>query len=907
MNPEPTQPDSAAPPRYPSENIANVISAVRELQHPKSIGPYQIQAVIGEGGMGTVYRAEQHSPIRRTVAVKIIKLGMDTRQVIARFESERQALAMMDHPNVAKVLDAGATDTGRPYFVMEHVQGEPITAFADRHRLTLAQRLELFMQACAAVQHAHQKAIIHRDLKPSNMLVTRVDDKPQVKVIDFGVAKATSHRLTDKTLFTETGQLLGTPEYMAPEQAEGSMLLDVDTRSDVYSLGVVLYELLTGSLPFEAHTLRSGGYNEIQRIIREVDPPRPSGRLSQMGERAEDVAHLRRTPLQALGRQLRHELDWIPLRAMHKERARRYASATELAEDVQNYLENRPLRAAPDSAGYRARKFLRRNKRPVAAAVVALLMLLGGVGATSWQAVRATRAEARIRAEQERTLQQKREAERQRAEAEDARAASMQVNAFLVDMLQSADPWLMQRTDVLVRDVLDKAAADVGTKLSGQPGVEAAVRSALGRAYLALGLYPQAEPHITGAMAIHRQLGGDDHPEAIDAQQRLGLLRHKQSRLEESLLIYQDTLERRRRILGEDHPDTIGSLNDVAVVLHRLGQLSQAEPMYRDARERYHALLGPEDRQTLHQTGNLGQLLVAMGRNEAAERELRAAFEGRRRVLGENHPDTLSIGGQLANVLRILDRLPEAEDLMRDSFERTREVFGADHPHTIFLAQGLGLVLGSMDRHEESMIFLNAALERSRRTLGDDSLESLTVMRTVAEELTRGGKPEEAEPLLRESYDGHIKRLGAEHRGTLMASYYLVIALQKQAKWEEALPIAQDLFERLRDPGRVQLDRKRRAQFMAVCGINLTRLGRHAEAMEALMLTRSSLMEAFGDSPSASLAPVLGALVKSADALGRPEDAARFAEELAALNAPAAPAPAPGTMPATVRSRSPSR
>src|SRR5665213_964832 len=333
-----------------------------------SIGRYKLLQQIGEGGFGVVYMAEQETPVKRRVALKIIKAGMDTHAVIARFEAERQALAMMDHPNIARVLDAGATDTGRPYFVMELVKGIPITDYCDQAKLDTQQRLNLFIDVCRAVQHAHQKGVIHRDLKPSNIMVTLHDGKPVVKVIDFGIAKATEQKLTEKTLFTNYGQMIGTPAYMSPEQAVMSGL-DVDTRSDVYSLGVLRYELLTGSPPFDAHTLRSAGFDEMRRIIREQQPQKPSTRLSALAEATKlTVAAQRQLSPQALSRHLHGDLDWIILKAIEKDRVRRYESASAFAQDIERHLKFEPVMAAAPSARYRLRKFAQRNKGPMAAA-----------------------------------------------------------------------------------------------------------------------------------------------------------------------------------------------------------------------------------------------------------------------------------------------------------------------------------------------------------------------------------------------------------------------------------------------------------------------------------------------------------------------------------------------------------
>ena len=432
--------------------------------------------------MGEVWLAEQTRPVHRQVALKIIKAGMDTAHVVARFEAERQALAVMDHPAIARVFDGGATPHGRPYFVMEYVRGEAITSYCNRHKLSTRQRIDLFLQVCDGVQHAHQKGIIHRDLKPSNILITLQDDHPVPKIIDFGVAKATTQHLTERTLYTELGVLIGTPEYMSPEQAEMTEL-DIDTRTDVYSLGVILYELLTGTLPFEGKSLREKPLDEIRRTIREVDPPRPSTRVTTLVAAAETSGD--QGVAAAKASELNGDLDWITMRALEKDRTRRYGSAADLAADLRRHVDNLPVLASPPSATYRIRKFVQRHRVGVAAAATMVALLIAFAAAMAVQARRTAR-----------------ERDRANQEADAAR----QVSDFLVGLFNVSDPSEARGNSITAREMLDKGAKDIQQRLAAQPQIQARLQTTIGTVYTDLGLYTEAEPLLKGAVAIQRRI-----------------------------------------------------------------------------------------------------------------------------------------------------------------------------------------------------------------------------------------------------------------------------------------------------------------------------------------------------------------------------------------------------------------
>jgi eukaryotic-like serine/threonine-protein kinase len=615
------------------------------------IGPYKLLEPIGEGGFGVVYMAEQAQPVRRKVALKVLKPGMDTKQVVARFEAERQALALMDHPHIARVFDGGQAPSGRPYFVMELVRGVPITTFCDQNHLGVRERLELFIPVCQGVQHAHTKGVIHRDIKPSNVLVTLHDGVPVPKVIDFGIAKATGQQLTEKTLFTGFAQMVGTPLYMSPEQAEMSGL-DVDTGSDVYALGVLLYELLTGTTPFDKERLRQAGFDEMRRIIREEEPPRPSTRLSTVGQAATTASEKRRSDPRRLSRMFRGELDWVVMKALEKDRNRRYDSASAFAQDVRRYLHDEPVLACPPSVSYRARKFLRRNRGPALAAGVCLLLLVAGIVGTTAGLVRALAAE---RETNEALTQVTAEKAKTQSALTGTREALDALTDGVVETMFAKQPELGEAEKAFLRKVL--GFYEAFTRQSGETA-EARFLRAKGFfkvAYLRdlLGQRHEAEAGYRRAEALLGELAGEfpDEPEyphkLARTQGNLGTVLWELGKEAEAETALRRTLDLRAGLVKQ-FPRAGEYRSELARTYHDLGFLLEGQEKYADAEKAYGQALKLEEklvtesrglvpyRQGLARTRSvLGGLLRKQKRYAEAEKEYHEALKVQERLVEE--------------------------------------------------------------------------------------------------------------------------------------------------------------------------------------------------------------------------------------------------------------------------------
>ena len=739
------------------------------------IGRYKLLQKLGEGGCGVVYMAEQEEPVRRRVALKVIKLGMDTEQVIARFEAERQALALMDHPHIAKVLDGGATAAGRPYFVMELVRGIPITRYCDENRLDTTQRLELFILVCQAVQHAHQKGIIHRDIKPSNILVADHDGTPVPKVIDFGIAKATAGQtLTDKTLFTAFEQFMGTPAYMSPEQAMLSGL-DIDTRSDIYSLGVLLYELLTGKTPFEAKRLMQAGLDEIRRIIRQEDPPRPSTRLSTLDAIEQTtVARQRQSEPPKLAGLVRGDLDWIAMKCLEKDRTRRYETANGVSMDLKRFLNNEPVLARPPSNAYRLHKLVRRHKVAFAATTAVVLAMVGGLGVSTCLFIRERAA---------------------RKQAATEAQKSQEVAHFLKDMLNGVGPSAAKGRDAtMLREVLDKTAERVGRDLTNQPQVEAELRTTIGEVYWLLGDYQKANFMHTEALAIRRK-NGSEPLEVATSLDDLAAVLWRQGKLAEAETMQREALDLRKRLQGVQHPDFAFPLTALAQMLSDEGKLPEAEAAQRQVLALRLRQAGGESTELADALKALASILWRQKRLEQAEVLDKKALTLQRRLLGKDDPEVAMTINDLATVLYLQGKFPEAEALFREAVSMAERLLSPEHPARLNLLANLATCLGEQGNFAEAEKSHRQLLEVRQRVLGPKHPRVAESLSNLARMLQAQNKLPEAESTERNALAMRKELLGNENIDVAVSLNHLTGILQDEGKFAEAETLAGEVLD----------------------------------------------------------------------------------------------------------------
>jgi eukaryotic-like serine/threonine-protein kinase len=746
-------------------------------EEPARIGPYRVLKVLGKGGMGSVYLVEQTEPIKRRAALKLIRSPFADREMLLRFQAERQALARMNHPHIAQVFEAGSTPEGYPYLVMEYVPGLPITAYCDRHRLHLRQRLELLIAVCGGVQHAHQKGIIHRDLKPSNILVMEEHGTPIPKIIDFGIAKALDHQsLTDGTLYTGE-RLLGTPAYMSPEVVEvqeGG--LDIDTRADVYSLGVLLYELLVGVQPF-------GGKNFVQviRSITEEEPQKPSTKLLTLDEttRTELASH-RALEAGAVTRPLRGDLDWITMKAIARDRTERYDSAAELAADLGRHLRNEPVLAGPPSAAYRVGKFVRRHRAGVAAAALVLLALLAGIAGTTLEARRANR-----------------EAERANREAEVAR----QVSDFLVQLFEVSDPDRARGNTVTARELLDHGAARVANELGDQPRVQARLMDTIGTVYGQLGLYEEALPLVEEGLEIRRRALGEDHEDLADSLFHLAGLHTARGDYDQAEGLLQQSLALRAAALGPDHPEVAAVLNRLFEVYRLRGEPERALPLYERALAIQEKTFGPDHPEVAVSVNGLGELYYDQGDFERAEPFFQRALEIREKALGSDHRDVAESLNNLADLYRSTGELDRVEPLQQRALEIWEKVLGPEHPDVAASLNNLAAHYRSLGDYARAEPLFQRAREILEQALGPDHPHLSFILNNLGQVRRATGDYDEAEAMFARARKIREAAFGAEHPATAASIHNLALVYRDRGELERSEELFEEALEIYRATG----------------------------------------------------------------------------------------------------------
>jgi serine/threonine protein kinase len=724
----------------------------------KTIGPYRLIQLLGVGGMGQVWLAEQTEPVRRRVALKLIRAGRYDTTLVKRFQSERQSLAIMEHPAIAKVFDAGATAEGQPYFAMEYVDGRPITDYCDRKKLGIRERLSLFIEVCEGVQHAHQKAIIHRDLKPSNILVADIDGKPVPRIIDFGLAKATAPHTPGETLYTHVGGFLGTPGYMSPEQAD-PQVYDVDTRTDVYSLGVVLYELLTGSLPFDTSQWTKQPLDQVLRLLRESDPERPSSKVSTNRPTSKSSAEARGMAGGDLPGLLRGDLDWITLKALGRERERRYGTPSALAADVERYLQNRPVEARPASAAYRLRKYVRRHRLAVAVASGAAALLIAFAVMQAIQLRRITR-------------------ERDRAD---------RITEFMTNMYQVSDPSEARGNTITAREILDKSSNAIESGLGQDVEVQSQLMQVMALTYANLGLNARAHELAERALENRRRTLGPKNRKTLESMTQLGWILHRQGRNAEAEKLIREAIDLQTSQFGREDPLALQTEDNLAMVLEAQGHFSDEEKLERELLPINTRKLGPEHPQTLRSRLNLADALTGESRYVEAEKEFRQLLEIERRIWGTTHPSTLAAMHNLANVLHDQGRYVEAETLHRQTLEIAQRVMGPDHPQTALAMMTLAnTLMNEHGRVADAEALYRKALEIDLRRLGPEHSETTMTEDGLANVLSTQHHYAEAEKIHRDILAVRMRLLGPDHTDTLLTQYNISEVMFRQNQYAEA-------------------------------------------------------------------------------------------------------------------------